>query len=475
MSLSLPLFWGCKKNQNHRQVVPIASPGPTQESSIEGVIANKKQENLKIAVIDSGFDLGHEVFSDKLIGSHTIDCSVADPTVPAVTPTQSANTAPLSFEQKKAQLIAGLKSQDRRCKLRPGLELYKSHGLKTYSKYRSLWNSAVLQKNVKEVSSKIPNFKKFLEVLGGDDGDYIYHGTSTAGLIAYQNPRVELVLVQMQIAKPGDSAGGGFECPTQKEIDDATSLFSDKDVLSAFASEPLPQEEEQMLALFSKQGVKVVNMSFGTAPREVLEKMLKDQCGQLDFRAYFKADHDIESAKARAGKRFDSNQKDVVFIQSAGNDGVAIESGQDTPACKFEGLSGRALVGSFDANQKVSEFSNRGECVDVFTLGEDVVVAAPDNFVTVASGTSFSAPLFVRFLSKDMKAHESAQVALERVIKMRGQNRFLPESTFPSEIAFLKTQPVTQYALSSGTGTRDPLLPYSTLRNLRRARAILSR
>lgn len=430
----LLVTFGCKQREN---VYIYVTPTPGNIGVLDGSSAH-----ARVAIIDSGFDMGHQVFNGKVIGSYSIECK--DAATPA-----NGTTQPTAFDQIKAGLLQELKTQDDSCSLRPGVELYKSQGFRDFAKYRQTWNQGIQNKTYKTVIQQIPDAKTFLKVLGGDDGNYIYHGTATSGIIAYQNPSVDLILIQKQLGKPGETQT--VQCPKQADIDLFVKLFTDADVLNAVSSAPMALEEEQMLKLFTDKHIQLVNMSFGQSPRAVLEKELAAQCGALDFKAYFKAQAEVEKRKALGGKRFQSNHDGIVFVEAAGNDGVTLNSGEDTPECPFSGEKNRVAIGAYDANQKITDFSNRGPCVDAYALGDDVIVATPDNFLFAESGTSFSAPIVVRYLSKQIAQGASPEKALDDMLKSRKADGFLPAETYPQEIALQKTDKLSNYALSDST------------------------
>lgn len=83
----------------------------------------------------------------------------------------------------------------------------------------------------------------------------------------------------------------------------------------------------------------------------------------------------------------------VFIVASAGN------SSKD--ACySLPGNSNYVMtVGSIDINDNLSEFSNYGQCVDMYAPGTDIYSTITDNMFDYESGTSMSAPIVSGFAS----------------------------------------------------------------------------
>ena len=81
--------------------------------------------------------------------------------------------------------------------------------------------------------------------------------------------------------------------------------------------------------------------------------------------------------------------KGAVVIAASGNDGLNIEDGGQYPA----GYKNVVTVGSSDANDKVSTFSNYGKTLAVYAPGERIYTTIPGNQYDYIDGTSFSSPI----------------------------------------------------------------------------------
>lgn len=164
----------------------------------------------------------------------------------------------------------------------------------------------------------------------------------------------------------------------------------------------------------------------------------------------------IESTARLQGKRdayLDQQLPDrlnYLLVQSAGNEGAQVNSSSDKMECgsKRDNL---VFVGATTADGTRAEFSNYGTCVDVSALCDNVVLAAPDNFLNVESGTSFSAPLVVRYLSQNIHATDSIATMRGLLTKNIAGTEKEVAAANPKELAWAdKDNAVETYALIAG-------------------------
>lgn len=83
-----------------------------------------------------------------------------------------------------------------------------------------------------------------------------------------------------------------------------------------------------------------------------------------------------------------AQEKDILVVASAGNDGAAGKAKDNYPAA-IEGVLG---VGASDRNNERAAFSQSGEHVDIAAPGVDMVSTVPGGGHCVDHGTSFAAP-----------------------------------------------------------------------------------
>jgi hypothetical protein len=265
-----------------------------------------------------------------------------------------------------------------------------------------------------------------------------YHGTATAGAVAYQND-VDIVFVQIPLGTAEDLLDR-ITCLRQDEIDLETRLFSREDVAEAYARAPLSGREKAIVDLRRQHGVRVENRSFGPLSTPIYELLLFEKgcstvkleeherlAGQLDARR----DAALWAMGAFAGT-------ETLVFQAGGNDSIQADDAGQSPECT-PGRVDRALVGAYDIyrGQAVEAFfSNYGACIDTYALGEAVVLPSGAGFYGAFTGTSFSSPLAARYASTLAADVPSMAALRDQVYAARDENRFLPVSTMPTELSF---------------------------------------
>jgi Subtilase family len=95
-----------------------------------------------------------------------------------------------------------------------------------------------------------------------------------------------------------------------------------------------------------------------------------------------------------------ANKRGVRIVASAGNSGL--EDGVTSPArfSKLEGTRDRTIgIGSVNSSDSLSGFSAYGRGLYAVAPGEGIATAFPDRRITLATGTSFAAPMFTGALA----------------------------------------------------------------------------
>jgi hypothetical protein len=219
-------------------------------------------------------------------------------------------------------------------------------------------------------------------------------------------------------------------------------------VAKAYVEQPLDDTSAKLYEIVKKHNVSLVNLSLGSRPRAALETELeKEGCGKLDFGKYFalKASLDAQET-AFDDARGDTKDANPLAVQSAGNDGVELDSADDGASCT-DHAHNELVIGAVNAAGTRSSFSNYGKCVDFYVLGESVVVPAPRGFLNVVDGTSFSAPLTVRFITLNFdKAAPPADLIAGLMGKVDASGKLT--NAAPHELAFDDATPITGYALA---------------------------
>lgn len=404
-----------------------------------------------VIVLDDGFDSSHEVFKNKIEAEYTITCDKEqDDTI----------DPDASFEEQKQAVIADYASSKSPCSITEDIQFKADAGFAKILADRASWNEQVQAKAITFEDAKVEEIRK---VIGGSAANVNYHGTNTASLIAYQNPDVKLVLIQFDLRNPNDGAvDSKDDCPKQDEIDAWVKLHQDPDVLKAYMDAPLSDADAKLLEIQVKHKTTLVNLSLGTPPRLKLQEQLEESgCGKLDFAEYYEIDgkitRDREAARYAAGVY--KGTEPTLIVQAAGNEGVKIDGDIDTTDCG-DPANGTVMIGAVDYAGERTSFSNYGKCVQYYMMGQGVVVAAPEQFLDVADGTSFSAPLTVRLLSQKTRPEMTYEEKAAELAKLAGSGQVLSNGTFPDELAFDASAKIPVYALTG----RSPRQVYSARR-----------
>ena len=108
-----------------------------------------------------------------------------------------------------------------------------------------------------------------------------------------------------------------------------------------------------------------------------------------------------------------SVRQGMIAVVAAGNEG--------RDACEVSPASARLAitVGSVDQNNRISEFSNYGKCVDIYAPGERVVSTLYGNRTTAMSGTSMAAPLVAGVVAMNVY-HDKDYAWVETRLKQQG-------------------------------------------------------
>jgi len=384
-----------------------------------------------VAVVDSGFDIENSVFKANLVDSHRVLC--------LNTGTNPLRTlAPETrFGELKSGFLAYLSNRSD-CVAKKKLNDNISPSFANVQGDFNDWNAAVRKGTI----DQSPVREKVQGVLSGENGKYSYHGTATAGLIAENNDKVNLFIVEpdlKQLMLPNE-AYDGTGCRTQIEIDIKAKLFEDKDVQKAFTDPNRVDADSVIIQLLKDRGVTMINESYGPASAgEFADYYRKKNCEVPDFKRLFIAESRLSRMRERALE--DKFNFRPLHVRAAGNAGQELNLESDTlDPCLDE--DNYLIVGSIDAKDKISQFSNRGRCVEVYTLGSQVVVNAPRDFLNVSDGTSFSAPLMTRYLTLNTQPGTTEWTALKSfALNASDSDKFIKVGDWNKDFAYKPKNP----------------------------------
>ena len=350
----------------------------------------------------------------------------------------------------KAALLAELAVADDGCRLHPGVDpvpnVYES------PQERGAWNAAVRSDVLIGNPFRSSPFDGLYGELASRLDKTPIHGTATSGVIATDNPAVNLVLVQMQLGT-AEAFEEEFECFVQADIDETVALLSDPDVKAAYARRPQATVDAELAAARATHDVGIVNQSFSQPARHVLEELQwRAQCEEISFGPFYRAWNQVEQVSRDAYP-----EPGVLVVQSAGNGSSLINGPEDSVVCR-PGDSHHVLVGSYGRQGGRSFFTNFGECVDVYAPGEDVIAPLPGDWLFPLAGTSFAAPLVARLLSLTAALPFDPTTAHEDLIAKREPNRNLIARHFPSALLYDPgATKAYMSALTSPSGAPSPV------------------
>jgi hypothetical protein len=404
-------------------------------------------------VVDEGFDPRHPIFANKIAGCYRLRCPDA--------PDEGAPKEFASDDDAAAQYLEELSTPSPECELQPGMRLRVDSYLEHFQpKARAEWNEVMFQKKRLGRDTRL-DAELLLSTLHGSSADgeapetsFSYHGTGTAGVLAYDSD-VQLVLVERELGdaqiEPED-----FPCIDPDALALQMRLLERPEVREAWVRAPLSGMDEAIRDLQRAHGVSVENRSFGALSTETMLDLLHVQdCPEVPFGEYLgivgELDREREAYLRGVGEL---DGADPLVFQAAGNEGSQVDSSEDLLGCTPD-RARRLLVGSYDILSgfaAVSDFSNTGDCIDLYAFGENVVAPAPNGFYVPLSGTSVAAPLAARYAANLLARSEADLPSLrDTVLSARDALHFLPLSTMTSELGFFSPAPIRFHAAPIGS------------------------
>jgi subtilisin family serine protease len=376
-----------------------------------GDATGESAQRVAIMVIDHGFDLSHPLLKDRIVAAFTLQCAGQ-----AAGRDGSTSSAEI-VGPDKATILAELSHTDERCQLEPGIVSAKNP-FPDLESQRLDWNRA-LASNQFEQAPPIAE-QLFTRLIVAP-----FHGTATAGLIAYGNPAADLILLERPVQGLTIDDSSSEDCPTQQEVDARTAWLSDSDIRAAFLARPRSSVEQAIEDLALERDVKLINESYGTLSRQGLEDLLaRKQCPALALRAYFSAMNALDQQYDAAHPWLSG-----LVVKAAGNDGALLSGPDDSVECR-RGGSERLLVGGYGFDGRPSLVSNYGSCVDVFAPA-DVLAPIPGDWWVPLSGTSFSAPLIARLASEQLTEPFDRERLRSDVLGLRNDAAEIDRENFP--------------------------------------------
>jgi hypothetical protein len=405
---------------------------------------------VRVMVVDEGFDPRHPIFANKIAGCYRLNCPD--------TPDEGGPREFASDDDAAAQYLEDLSTPSPECDLQPGIRLRVDSYLEHFEpKARAEWNEVMFQKKRLARDTRLDSTRLLSALLGLSEVNefdapetlFSYHGTGTAGVLAYGSD-VQLVLVERELGdaqvEPED-----YPCIDPEDLALEMRLLERPEVREAWVRAPLSGMDETLRDLRRAHGVSVENRSFGAPSTDTLEGLLAAQgCPEVPFREYLGVVGELDrerEAYLRGARELD--RADPLVFQAAGNNRDRVNSSEDLMGCTPD-RARRLLIGSYDIIDgvaAVSDFSNTGDCIDLYAFGDSVIAPAPNGFYVPLSGTSFASPLAARYAATLLARSEADLPSLrDEVLSARDALRFLPLSTMPTELGFYSLAPIRVHA-----------------------------
>jgi hypothetical protein len=403
------------------------------------LVPSSTQQQKNVMVIDEGIDLSVSELQGKVSGAYTetcVDSSGGGDSGSIVPPGGPVKSGP-QFDALKQMLIASFSQVDDSCHLRPGIS-GKADPMASIAQYKQRWNQMI---RANQTGADVFTPTEWAQIQGPlqtQFENFEYHGTSTSTTIAHAYPDVRLVLVERKLMSESQIQAG-FSCFDQAEIDQIVNLLNDPDVFAAAAAQKATLDTDLAAAL-AAHDVGVVNQSFGTSARVVLEKLQTDNdCATpIDLSAYFTA---LTAIDARHATMLPGPP--VLTVRAAGNDGAEINTAADALDC-LPGDPSTLVAGSYNpANGVQNAFSNFGGCVDLYAPGQAIVTMYAGGWLLPADGTSFASPLTARLASLSAPSPFTVASARQSVLGQVDVTGELPAALFPSDFFYAPLEVTT--------------------------------
>ena len=373
-------------------------------------------------VLDAGIDPNHRAYKDKVISSYTLVCD---------SNASNSDTTKLSQEEIKEKILAGLKTGaapeiERNCHLEKGINHVWTPPSPAVSALKAKWNQAIKNKNFYALpKQEAQQVKEYLE-----KGLSRHHGTNVTALIAYRNPNVRLILVEKKLGRSPTDGADPSACKSIEQVPIITSIMQDPEVKQAVLQYGKNSGDALIHQLAIQQHVSFINKSYGRDRTTIATFLAAAGCGGSEKTetviAYLSEKESLrQTVNQNLGIGYDNAP--YLTLQSAGNSGIPINTKRDRPdSCS--GSTQHINVGSYDIGGRISYFSNYGPCVDLYSLGSSVITSSPDDFLTITNGTSFSAPLAIRYMTYEFSEKMPLPELNSKLRSRLDAKLFLPQS-----------------------------------------------
>lgn len=234
-----------------------------------------------------------------------------------------------------------------------------------------------------------------------------------AGKTATADKKIRVAVVDTGFSDksiPDGSIAGGKNYIVESMGTDDT--YGHGTAVASIILENVPDAELVALVSSVYDHGKLTQVDADTFARIIMDAVDVYECDVINVSAGFAAD--VETVRQAVDY---AKEKGVVIVAAAGNDY------QDNPDAKYYPAAYESViaVGSMNENKtSISDFSQRGEWVDIYECGENITVKTLSGNERIVSGTSYSAAIVTARVCKILEENANAEVddvmkAIERL------------------------------------------------------------
>ncbi len=234
-----------------------------------------------------------------------------------------------------------------------------------------------------------------------------------AGKTATADKKIRVAVVDTGFSDksiPDGSIAGGKNYIVESMGTDDT--YGHGTAVASIILENVPDAELVALVSSIYDHGKLTQVDADTFARIIMDAVDVYECDVINVSAGFAAD--VETVRQAVDY---AKEKGVVIVAAAGNDY------QDNPDAKYYPAAYESViaVGSMNENKtSISDFSQRGEWVDIYECGENITVKTLSGNERIVSGTSYSAAIVTAKVCKILEENANAEVddvmkAIERL------------------------------------------------------------
>lgn len=234
-----------------------------------------------------------------------------------------------------------------------------------------------------------------------------------AGKAATADKKIRVAVVDTGFSDksiPDGSIAGGKNYIVESMGKDDT--YGHGTAVASIILENVPDAELVALVSSVYDHGKLTQVDADTFAMIIMDAVDVYECDVINVSAGFAAD--VETVRQAVDY---AKEKGVVIVDAAGNDY------QDNPDAKYYPAAYESViaVGSMNENKtSISDFSQRGEWVDIYECGENITVKTLSGNERIVSGTSYSAAIVTAKVCKILEENSNAGVdevmkAIERL------------------------------------------------------------